>query len=843
MTTHPLPPDLGKRLARPLALTRAGMVVERLARAFWPLATLLMAGAAALIGGATEVLAPLWLQTGAGLWLVAALAALVVGLRRFRWPTRAAALARLDSGLAGAPIAAMTDAQAIGAEDPASRAVWAAHQARVKAGLAGLRPVPPAPQLARLDPFALRLMALVALALALGFGAPGRVADVGAVLPGGGPATAMAGASWEGWIEPPAYTGRPSLYLNDQPPGALAVPRGSRITLRLYGKLGDLMVTETVSGAAPFEAPQATHSFDVAASGVLTIAGPGGGEWLIDAIDDTPPTIRLDGEMTRLLDGEFRQPFTASDDYGVSAGQARIALDPGRLDRRYGLAAEPEPRPPIVVDLPMPWRGARETVAEEWIENLALHPWAGLPVTVTLSVGDATGQTGHSGAETMLLPARRFLDPLAMALVEMRRDLLWSRENGRRAAQVLRAVSHRGEDLFDSASTYLQLRHAIRELEAAVAEGLTEARRDEIAGVLWDIAVMIEDGNLADALARLRRAEERLAEAMRQGAGEEEIAELMQELREAMRDYLDQLARQDPGENGQDQAGNENAMQITPEDLQAMMDRIEELMREGRTDEAMAMLDMLREMMENLQMAEGRPGDGQSPGEQAMQGLQDTLRQQQGLSDEAFRDLQEQLNPNARTGESGDNVGRDGGQGRGQSHTGEGGEGEGEGAEGDLAERQQALRDRLEEQRRGLPGAGTPEGDAAREALDQAGRAMGEAAEALEEGDSARALDRQAEAMEALREGMRNLDDALAQAQRQDGRQGAAEGRPGERQSDPLGRNPSGSGAAGTEAPLEGGEDIYRRARELMEELRRRSGEAGRPEPERDYLKRLLDRF
>ncbi len=37
-----------------------------------------------------------------------------------------------------------------------------------------------------------------------------------------------------------------------------------------------------------------------------------------------------------------KQPFTATDDYGVVAGQATITLDLAGVDRRYGLAADPE---------------------------------------------------------------------------------------------------------------------------------------------------------------------------------------------------------------------------------------------------------------------------------------------------------------------------------------------------------------------------------------------------------------------------------------------------------------------------------------------------------------------
>ena len=45
-------------------------------------------------------------------------------------------------------------------------------------------------------------------------------------------------------------------------------------------------------------------------------------------------------------------------------------------------------------------------------------------------------------------------------------------------------------------------------------------------------------------------------------------------------------------------------------------------------------------MMQNMQIVEGSSGEG-APREQALQGLEDTLRGQQNLSDEAFRNLQQ----------------------------------------------------------------------------------------------------------------------------------------------------------------------------------------------------------
>ncbi len=436
--------------------------------------------------------------------------------------------------------------------------------------------------------------------------------------------------------------------------------------------------------------------------------------------------------------------------------------------------------------LPMPIAGDRRAFSETLIEDYSKHAWANLPVTFTLSVEDAAGQVTQTPATAMVLPARRFFDPLAAAVIEQRRDLLWARANAPRVAQILRAVSHRPEDLFRSQTAYLRLRFILRRLETATIQGLKAEQQEELAEALWDLAIQLEEGDLADALERLRRAQERLSEAMKDGASDQEIAELMQELRQATDNYLQQLSRQaqQNGEQG-DQQQAQNSMQMTQDDLQRMMDRIQELMEQGRMAEAEQALQELQQMMENMRVTQGQGQGSQSAGQQAMEGLAETLREQQGLSDQAFRDLQEQFNPGAQAGESQGNQGRNGGQGRGQSHQGEGqGRGQADGDDGDgtqqgqesLADRQQALRDELGRQQGRMPGAGTPAGDAAREALDRAGRAMEGAEQSLRQDDYAGAIDQQSEAMEALREGMRALGEAMAQQQQTRPGQGSAEG-------------------------------------------------------------------
>ncbi|WP_424832366.1 TIGR02302 family protein [Ruegeria sp.] len=834
-----------------LLLTHAGMLAEQVLRAFWPFFSILMAILAALMLGLQDMVRVETVWVAGAISLIALFVAAIFGIRRLHLPTRAEALVRLDETLPGRPIQALLDEQAIGAADADSVALWSAHQARMAQRAAQAEPVKPDLRLASRDPYALRYAALLALIVAALFGSFWRIGSVTEMAPG----TAMAGQgpTWEGWVEPPRYTGLPTLYLADQDDARLTIPQNSRITLRFYGEVGAHSLTETTSELGSEAATAPEQDFVAARSGELKIEGPSGRDWSVAIVSDQPPQVAVAGGAVSEAGGQMKLPFDASDDYGVVSGSARIELDMPAVDRRYGLATEPEPRETITIDLPMPIAGDRSEFTEDLIEDFSQHPWAHLPVKITLMAQDAADQQAESEPYATALPARRFFDPLAAAVIEQRRDLLWSRDNALRVSQVLRAVSYLPEDVFRSETAYLRLRVLLRRLELFDQYGLKSEQQEEIAQALWELAVLIEDGTLADALERMRRAQERLTEAMQNGATDEEIAELMQELREATEDYMRQLQRlaQENGEGGQNQQGqNGETLQMTQDDLQRMMDRIQELMEQGRMAEAQQALEEFQQMMENMRVTQGQGQGGQSEGQQAMEGLAETLREQQGLSDQAFRDLQEQFNPGAQAGESQGNEGRNGGLGRGQSHEGQGGRGQGSDPEGDgtegqgsLADRQQALRDELQRQQEGLPGGGTPEGDAAREALDRAGRAMDDAEDALRGDDLAEAIDRQSEAMEALREGMRSLGEALAQNQQNQPGQGTQDGDMQAQSRDPLGRTPGAAGSISTEENLLQGEDVYRRARELLDEIRRRTGETDRPQIELEYLKRLLERF
>ena len=813
-----------KSIALPLRLTLLGLWAEWLCRAFWPLWTLVIAALGALSFGVQDHL-PLeaaWFAIVAT--LLALLWAAVHGWRAFHRPTEDEALSRLDARLPGRPIAALRDSIAIGADDPAAQAVWEAHRSRMALRAAAAKPVSPDLRLASRDPFALRYVALTLLVMALLFGSLWRVTSLGALTPGGASLTA-AGPSWEGWAQPPAYTGKPTLYLADQTGDAITLPIGTRIQLKFYGNPGALILAETVSDRtdAP-PASQPTQDFIVKQSGRLAIEGAGGREWLITVLPDAPPGIAAKGEIGREADGRFKQEFQATDDYGVTKGNVTIALDLAAVDRRFGLTPDPENPRPVTLDLPLSMKRDKTRIDQTLIDDLSKDLMSNLPVTMTFSATDAAGQTAHSQPLHVTLPGRRFFDPLAAALIEMRRDLLWNRSNAAEVVQVLKAVTNQPDGFIRNEKAYLRLRVLIRDLDS-VAASLDIAKRDEVTEELWQISLLVEDGDLASALERLKRAQDRLDQAIRNGASPAEIDKLMQDMKEALNDFMKQQLQQNKNNPDSQTSQNGPSLKLSQDQLQQMLDKLQQLMKEGRTAEAQQLMQQLRDFMNNMKVTQGDgKGSGQgTPGEQAMKDLGQALRDQQKLSDDSFQDLQQ---------------GQDG-QGTPDAN--------GKSANGkSLAERQKALRDKLDQMQKSgrLPGAGDPQGQEGRKQMDRAGKAMSDAERALRDGDLPGALDRQAEALDAMRQGIKNFGDALAQQQQQGTPQGQASNKDAPRgQRDPLGRDTGQSSQTGTDRSMLQGGDVYRRAQDLLDEIRKRAGQQQRPDSERSYLRRLLDLF
>lgn len=894
------------RLRSALQRARAALLWERV----WP-ALAAMGGAFGLFLIASWL--GLWLALPpygrvAGLLLFALLfAAALLPALRIRPPSAGEALSRLDreSRLPHRPATALADHLASKPDDPVGAALWRAHVARMSAQLGALRAGLPSPRLAAIDTRAVRALVMLGV-VATFFMVPGdHLRRIAAAFDW---QTLVAPKPYrvDAWVTPPGYTGRPPVMLpglrsqetarngTDAPSEptfdatALTVPAGSELVVRITG-LDEARLTtdgaiapppenkDEAGAATPQPAPQATAAspaattatggparapngeerrFIVAGDGSARVEGPDGRfvSWHFRAQPDEPPTIELTKEPQASGNTGLALAYKAEDDYGVAGAEARFAAVPP-LPPLHALknAAAPPPARPLVEapNFPLPLTGGRARVATgQTTKDLTESPWAGAKVTLTLVVRDEAGNLGQSRPRSFTLPQRSFSNPLARALIEQRRTLAFDANQRERVEAGLDALAIAPERFTPDPAHYMGLRSAYWRL--------ANARSDEdlrgVVDYLWEIAVRIEDGDLSDVEKRLRDAQQALQNALENGASDEEIKRLTQELRDAMQEFMQALA-QEAQRNGdradRNQPIDPNTRTVRPQDLQKMLDRIEDMARNGARDAARQMLSELQNMLNGLQAGrQQQRRQGQSQMSQNMDQLGDMIRRQQQLrdrtfkegrdaqQDQAFDDLkqnQEQLREQLRQLREKMQQAMRGQQGQqGQGQQGQQGQGEQQGQNGQGQQGQGQQGQGQQGQGQGMPGDG---------GLGEAEQAMREAEQALGQGDGTGAVDAQSEALQALRKGAQQMAEAMQQQQGGPGQEpGGPSGETAER-NDPLGR-PMRSRDYGDDVTVKVPDEIdMQRARRVLEELRRRFGEPDRPRFELDYLDRLLRDF
>ena len=441
-----------------------------------------------------------------------------------------------------------------------------------------------------------------------------------------------------------------------------------------------------------------------------------------------------------------------------------------------------------------------------------------------------------------MLPARRFNEPLAAAIVEHRGLLALDAHNLPRIFDLQDALMLAPEETIPNLTHYLLFQSVRGRLENARSE--SDLR--EAIDYMWGVALQIEDGNLSLAARKLRDAQQALADALENGASDEEIAKLMDELREAMQDYLSELARQAPNQQAQQNRMSQNTLR--QRDLDNMLDQIENLARSGARDQAQELLSQLQQMMNNLQAGRQQQQQQQQGGpmREQMDKLGELMRQQQQLMNETFNlDQQQQGRPGRPL--------QDGQQQQGQQQQGQQQQGEQQPGQGNqpsmeellqqLQQQQQALRDQLQQMQKELEGMGMQPS----EGFGEAGEAMGDAEGNLGGGQPGDALGDQGRALQALREGaqdmMNQMMQAMGQQQPGNGQQPGpyGQGNSGPDDRDPLGRPRASNGPDfGNRVKVPDEIDIQR-AREILDAIRKRLGDRLSPEIEKQYLERLLD--
>lgn len=852
---------------RKIRLSTWALLFEALWPRIWAAIALVGIFLAVSLAGLWPRLPALAHQATLGAFALAMLA-VFVWIARVRLPGREAAIRRVESvsGVKHRPASSYEDSLTLNADDPRTAALWRAHRSRLAGALARLRVGRPSPRTDRRDPYALRallMLSVIVMLVAVGDSASDRLRSAFRF----SPLAKGAEARLDAWISPPAYTGRPPIMLadggraralaaNERPSGPLEIPERSVLVIRGSGAGMGVLTLEApgadgtmqkLEGVKPANgAPGAAGSdvseikLELRRSGTIIAYADGTsiGSWPVTVIPDLVPKIALTKDPERTVRGGLKLFYKVEDDYGVVSADARVRrLRPksdtsttawARKGAKKGPRLPYERPPAITLRLPR----AYPKVAEgQSFQELGDHLWAGMAVELTLTAKDLAGQVGRSPPIQIVLPERQFRKPLARAVVEQRRLLVEEPRNRLEVAKAVEALTIEPQEFIEDLQVYLGLRSAYWRLVRDDSRAGYRSVMDQ----LWSVALRIEDGNLSDAERALRAAQERLSKALEQGASDEEIQRLMQELRQALAQFLEQLQRQAEGQQPM-QGMDRNAQMMTPQDLEQMLKNLENMARSGDKDAAQQMLSQLRDLLDRLQS--GRMADqGQSRQfGKMMDEFGQIIGRQQQLLDDTFG--QQRQGQNGQQGQQPGQRGQRGqrGQGQGQGQQGQqpGGEGEGDQV-GALGNRQRELRDRLDRLQRGMREFGL-QGPGQ---LGSAAEAMERAERALRNGDLDGATQEEGNALEQLRQGAREM--AQQMLKQMPSRYGMSGGR---EELDPMGRPPQRTDGMdpGTGVKVPDQIDVQR-AREILEELRRRIGESTRPPIELEYLERLLRRF
>ncbi|MBZ9718698.1 TIGR02302 family protein [Mesorhizobium sp. AD1-1] len=848
---------LAGRLALSRLATRVSMVVER----GWPLLL-------PLVIVASLFLSISWLglfsrlpdMTRIGLvaaFAIAALAALYP-LRFFRLPGAGEIDRRIEAAnqLLHSPVLVQTDRPS-GRESSFSQALWREHQKRMAGKLDNLGADLPRTRVPERDPWALRAVAalLLVTAFAFSFGPTGgRISD-GFNAHG---ARDIVPPRIDAWVTPPSYTGKPPIFLTadaNQAIPTFTVPEGSDVSLRVTGGSGEETLgyadkngnSRAIDPAAPQAAakpaaspatPSKVRQFTSKLTGDGTLTLTSGedqlGRWAFAVVPDKPPQIRFVGEPKRAANGAFELNYQIDDDYGAATAKAVFALADPQAPNARPLYGAPE------MPLTLPRRGGKSNAART-SKDLTEHVWAGSSIKLTLVATDDAGHTASSETKTLLMPERPFANPLARAVIEQRRLLALDANAKPRVLDLMDAITLRPEDTFDNMSHYLAIMSARTRLKMADSD---DQLRSEVS-YLWEIALGIEEGNLSAAEKRLRQAQQALQDAIKNGASDAEIEKAMKELREAMNQFLQEFAeraKQNPNAPQMQQNGQE----LRQSDIDRMMDQIENLAKSGDRDKAQQLLSQLQDMMNNLQAGRQQQG-GQQDSEmrQQMDKLGEILRRQQEMMNDTFRMDQMQRGERQR-GQNRDEQLGEGGQDEDRPGVGEDRDPlarqkpmtpqEFADALKQLQQGQGQLQSDLEQLKKGLEGMGMEPN----EGFGEAGKSMGNAEQALGEGEGDAAVGHQGRALEALRKGAKDM---MKQMQAMQGDQGGGEegGRQQNADRDPLGRPRASQGPDFGDSVKVPDEIDVQRARQILEAIRKRLGNALSPDIERSYLERLLE--
>ncbi len=688
------------------------------------------------------------------------------------------------------------------------------------------------------DPYALRFIPILALLLCLMTLPALHMNDVAKVFfPHTTPPIHAKKPSftYTAWITPPAHTELKPLYINGDIVPPVTVAQGSTLNITLQNIKKRPYTVTMDDNVFTMEA----KDDDASLSGKFDI---GSDATLISLTDrynsyfDLPIFIEADQkpEISFVKEPAVTQNYALEIDYRTidDYGPKDISLVVERIE-----STPDEPMPePLIFELPIGFVNTSDSDINEenkiwqgqYYLDLSAHDWAGAPIRIMLSVNDHIDQAHQSDPMITTLPVRVFNNKIAKKINNERMKLLNGyKDNKDGALKVLEEIIVRPANYYNDPIMFLSLKSAMNRLFL----DRHNQERKSVTKLLWDIAIFIEEGLMFEALQDIREIKQALEKALQDPNSTPELIEklmtdyqvaLENAIRAAMTDIMRQL------QNGANVQDFQNPLQTGQQSsLEEYLQKMQDLATAGDREEAMKMLQDLQKMLEQSSTKPQHLSEEQEQGIETLQDLQELIEAQQALTNDTKK---------ARALDDDNALNK-------------------------IIERQKDLQDKTQSVKEKINDL-IPDTDT--QNLDDAMVEMQNAIDAASQKDSDTTVSAQEKAEEYLQKSGEDAMQAMQNAMNmqfssgnslipQMGQNGQGQNGKGNRrlpqpsqsqngETDPLGREPgnakefNGDLDSLSKAPQE-------KARDVINELRKRSGERSRPKFELDYINRLLERF
>ncbi|MFT8521614.1 DUF4175 domain-containing protein [Gluconobacter oxydans] len=540
---------------------------------------------------------PDWLHTlleagvlGTALWLT------ITGLRRVPPVSIPVADRRIehDSKLAYQPLLSLTDRPAFAGNGEQS-AIWSRHVERVTASLGTLRVGLPHPETSLHERLALIAvpLAIVVAAVLGGTHTPSRLH---AGLVPGVDDDSIPLPTLQAWIDRPSYAPGAPIFLSATGHNTLDVPQGAILNATITGAHGKPALHGIASpeqNRLDAESWNSHGTLQQSDTISIVVRGRTLGSWRVKVEPDLPPTVTWDGKPGPQKD-DWRTglPWHVHQTYGVASLEAEINL-PGLTRGR-------------ILHVPIPLDGQPKDAKGVATPDLSSDPFAGMEVEGRLHARSASGRESRSDIVKFQIAARKFTDPLARALVALRRRLMLGQQRASQAAAELNLLTQTTDERAILAALGLEI--------ASLQKDAPDGSADRVPGELWALALYLDDlrrdgPDIADAAAEVRAAQQGVQQQLNHMRDlgdkghtlpeQEELQRRTQALKDALNRRM-QLLFSRAAQSGivMPQSGTSSADPFSDE-----MRRLQSEANQGHGDEALKRLQQMEDMAERMRQA------------------------------------------------------------------------------------------------------------------------------------------------------------------------------------------------------------------------------------------------